>query len=155
MLRIRRTPDTFEGAGGVEGRRLYVLADHLDGCPGLDARLVVPAIERGGEYVRAPPGRYTGRMAVTRLASGHQHRVIRLLDVPVRPGETTDSILVHVANWPHQLTGCVGPGLEWRPDGVGSSRLAMEAIFAVLGGFHAGREFCVHVEELEALRVDV
>lgn len=37
-------------------------------------------------------------------------------------------ILFHVANWPHQLQGCIAPGNTLFPDGdgVGSSRVAYE-----------------------------
>lgn len=39
-----------------------------------------------------------------------------------------DLVEIHPANWPHQLRGCLAPGLERAKDSVGRSR---EAFFAI------------------------
>lgn len=38
--------------------------------------------------------------------------------------------LVHVANFPHQLAGCIGPGLDWHPTrwGVSNSEAALDKL---------------------------
>lgn len=43
--------------------------------------------------------------------------------------------LIHIANWPHELEGCIAPGLHYHPDkwGVASSTDAMREIIAQLG----------------------
>lgn len=157
MLTIRRTPDTFVDETDAMGTRLYIVASAPRGDRRLDARLVLPAIERGpgSGFVYAKPGRYEARMDTTRLASGGTFDVIRLLSVPVvRPDGTREqinSLLIHPANWPRQLTGCIAPGLRRGPDAVWHSRRAMDAIFAVLGGFKRGRPVTVDVEELQAM----
>lgn len=50
-----------------------------------------------------------------------------LEDVPDR-----ECIEVHPANWPRELEGCIAPGLDPWPDGVGHSVAAFEALMKVL-----------------------
>lgn len=134
---------------GVEGRRLKVVAHYGD-----DAWVVLPAIERAGDYTYIPEGEYSAHMDVTRLrVEGPIYRVIRVRDVPVvtQAGDVVmnQRHLLHPANWPRQLEGCVAPGLSWMgTEGVASSTDAMNAIFAVLGGFADGRKLAVRVTSM-------
>lgn len=43
--------------------------------------------------------------------------------------------LFHVANFPHELQGCIGPGLDFHTEkwGVSSSKLGMKRLFEVFG----------------------
>lgn len=56
-------------------------------------------------------------------------KVIELKDVPGR-----SHIQLHIANWAWQLEGCIGPGLERKPDGVGESGAAMEDLYELCQG---------------------
>ncbi|MGZ4963959.1 MAG: DUF5675 family protein [Limisphaerales bacterium] len=49
------------------------------------------------------------------------------------------AILIHSANTPHQLTGCIAPGLKKIPEGVDDSLPALKAIFEACGGFVDGK----------------
>ncbi len=49
------------------------------------------------------------------------------------------AILIHPANTPHQLTGCIAPGRIKTPDGVDQSIAALKAIFDACGGFVDGK----------------
>lgn len=49
------------------------------------------------------------------------------------------AILIHSANTPHQLTGCIAPGRKKVPDGVDESVPALKAIFEACGGFVDGK----------------
>ena len=50
----------------------------------------------------------------------------RDLGVTLHGPSTRTYIYFHAANWPHQLQGCIAPGLELHPDtwGVAKSGLA-------------------------------
>jgi hypothetical protein len=54
-------------------------------------------------------------------------------------------ILIHAANYPGELEGCIGPGLVPTEDGVDKSELAMQALFALFGGFKAGTEGALRI----------
>jgi hypothetical protein len=49
------------------------------------------------------------------------------------------AILIHSANTPHQLTGCIAPGQKKIPEGVDESLPALKAIFEACGGFIDGK----------------
>jgi hypothetical protein len=49
------------------------------------------------------------------------------------------AILIHSANTPHQLTGCIAPGRQKTPEGVDESIPALKAIFDACGGFVDGK----------------
>jgi hypothetical protein len=49
------------------------------------------------------------------------------------------AILIHSANTPHQLTGCIAPGQKKIPEGVEESIPALKAIFDACGGFVDGK----------------
>lgn len=54
-----------------------------------------------------PPGKYR-----LKLVPGHPHlgNCIEVLSVPDR-----DAIFMHVANWPSDVEGCIGVGLDFAP----------------------------------------
>lgn len=57
--------------------------------------------------------------------SPHFGRVLpHVLDVPAR-----EYILIHPANWPTELKGCLAPGMTRQPDAVFNSKIAFEALF--------------------------
>jgi len=65
--------------------------------------------------------------------SGSKYKdVYEITEVPER-----SAILFHSANWPHQLQGCIAPGLKLTPAknglGVMNSRAAMEVLKAACG----------------------
>lgn len=147
---ILRLPDTLTDPRGVPGRRLRIRT-RLDGRA--SARVDLPAVERDAEatgYTFVKEGTYVGRMDTTFLGSGRRVNVLRILDVPVerRDGsvELNDRHLIHVANQPHELEGCIAPGLDVSSAGVAQSRRGMALLFDALGGFERGRDVVVVVE---------
>lgn len=69
-----------------------------------------------------------GIYPVTLKFSPNNNRVVPWLeDVPDR-----ECIEVHPANWPRELEGCIAPGLESWPDGVGHSIAAFETLMKIL-----------------------
>ncbi len=52
-------------------------------------------------------------------------------------------LLIHYANYPEELEGCIAPGMTLNSnfDGVDDSCKAMDRIFTLLGGFNPGQEF--------------
>lgn len=123
----------FVDRNGAEGRRLTLRA-----CTkgDYDAACEVPAIERGPGWVYAKPGRYEARFSWFSPRGGRAEpmRAIRILRVPVRrPSgeiEHLDSVLIHPANRPSELAGCIAPGLLEYTDGVLHSRQALDMVFA-------------------------
>src|SRR5437660_5516746 len=49
-------------------------------------------------------------------------------------------ILIHAANHPAELEGCIGPGLAPAEAGVDKTELAMQKPFQLFGGFKVGSE---------------
>lgn len=73
---------------------------------------------------RIPAGVYP----LTLKYSPKNQRIVPWLeDVPDR-----ECVEVHPANWPKELDGCIAPGLESWPDGVGHSIAAFETLMKVL-----------------------
>jgi len=70
----------------------------------------------------------------------------RLLDVPER-----DGILIHAANWPYQLEGCIALGLTRglinNRYGVGSSRKALKLFEKLLRRDGAQASFSLTIED--------
>ncbi len=98
-----------------------------------------PAIERDpSRYVHLAPGTHEGTMEY-RPKNGKQ--CIRFTH------PKTDNILMHVANYPHEITGCIAPGTEQWSGGAGYSDTALKAIFTSLGGFSAGTKVKIIVSE--------
>ncbi len=78
---------------------------------------------RFGDHPCIPAGTYTA----SRYDSPKHGEHIWQLDVPDRT-----NIQFHIANWPHELLGCIAPGLDrtTSPEGetgVTSSRVAFES----------------------------
>lgn len=149
QVTIHRSIETLTDAKGARGRRLVIEAEAEPG----GARLLLTAIERLDGFVWVKPGAYRAKMDRTRIG-GRAEQVLRILQVPVvRAGgrrEFTDRCLIHVANTPSELEGCIAPGLMPAPDGVRRSELAMDALWAVLSGFVAGLELELRVIEAGA-----
>lgn len=148
-IEILRLPDTLTDAKGVQGRRLRVRAQH---STSESASLDLPAIERDGAatgHTWVKPGSYVAEFDTTFLASGQRVNVVRIRDVPVVLAdgsiELNDRHLLHAANRPRELTGCIAPGLRPFSEGVLDSRAAMDLLFRTLGGFERGRGLLVEV----------
>jgi len=78
-----------------------------------------------------PPGVYT----LKRYNSNKYKNVLSLenpaLGVTVDEPSQRTKCLIHAANFPHELKGCIGPGLRLHPEvwGVADSRKALLVIF--------------------------
>lgn len=85
-----------------------------------------------------------GRYRVTLEYSVHLKRAtLRLQDVPGRSG-----ILIHPANHPDELEGCITLGKRYSRDGVMESRMAVEALEAKARAAMAkGEEVWIDVED--------
>lgn len=120
----------------VLGNRLLVNVEDDDGR----VILQLPAIERGPPYMRLPIDIYTVRMDIWR-PKGNPEKPANSLRVLGFAGPSGNSVHLHPANWPHQLEGCIAPGLDESDRGVAHSRLAMGQIFKALGGYSMMQEF--------------
>lgn len=129
-MELKRTGEVFSGEPGVTGNRglLVVCGESFF------------TIERGGRYVTLPSGTFECFME-NNSSKGRCFRVRAEGDgghhVKTQAGDWA-GILIHSANYPSELLGCVAPGLTKLADGVGKSRDAMAKIFQLLGGFSVG-----------------
>jgi hypothetical protein len=96
-------------------------------------------IERGGGYVMLPEGEFecvmeeqTKRRVFRVKAEGEKGH-----NVKNKEGKFA-RILIHSANKPHEVVGCVAPGRTVTKDGVGDSAHAMKEVFQECGGFDNG-----------------
>ena len=97
-------------------------------------------IERADGFKWLRPGEYDCEMAYWTSSSGDKAKAIRIL------GAYSDGrIYIHPANWPHQLSGCIAPGIYTTDEGVGESRRAINEIFDLLGGFQIGKKVSLSV----------
>jgi hypothetical protein len=95
-----------------------------------------PTIERLDHRVYLRPGDYLCLHDNTKSKPKclrPQHSVVNNKGKPA-------AILIHVANKPHQIEGCIAPGLKRASFGVDESRKAIDLIFELLGGFQVGRQ---------------
>ena len=84
-------------------------------------------IERANNFVNASSGIHT----VT-LITRNSKREIFLYG----------NFLIHIANYPCQLDGCIAPGTEvWEGYGVKNTRKALDNIINALGGWENGKTF--------------
>lgn len=58
----------------------------------------------------------------------------KALGVSLNDDTQRTEILIHIANFPHEVIGCIAPGLELHPTrwGVAHSRLAMEKLRKII-----------------------
>jgi hypothetical protein len=113
-------------------------------------------IERGGDCLRLLPDRYTCEFGWWTSGSGKRAKAIRVLLTEeqfravypeserervvrlVGPVRARGRVYLHPANYPHELAGCVAPGLNQIENGVGRSQIALNRIFEALGGWREG-----------------
>ncbi|MBK6683984.1 MAG: hypothetical protein IPG45_05880 [Deltaproteobacteria bacterium] len=146
-LEVRRTHARFiDPKTAVEGRRVVLTVYSRPTEGGADRRpevvLQLPAIERGGNYVFVREGEHELEASHWVPRSDPTKR-IEALRFWIDGKRTT--LLVHVANFPSQLEGCVAPGLTESKRGVNHSAAAMAALFEALGGWVEGRRWRVVV----------
>jgi hypothetical protein len=97
-------------------------------------------VDRADGYKWLRPGEYECEMAYWTSSSGKKAKAIRVLG-----DYSAGRIYIHPANWPHQLAGCIAPGLYTTNDGVGESGRAISQVFDLLGGFEIGKRFSLSV----------
>jgi len=113
------------------------------GATGEISRMIVEgilfwAVERRDGFITLDEGSYTVKMETSPTDKGRrQFRVLGHNKVN-RQGDIAP-ILIHVGNYPGDVQGCIAPGFTLLKDGVDQSRLAMEKIFSLFGGFETGR----------------
>jgi hypothetical protein len=97
-------------------------------------------VERGNGYKHLRPDTYDCECAWWTSKAGRRLRAIRIL------GEySRGRIYIHAANHPHQLEGCIAPGMRIIDHGVEQSWMALTKIFEALGGWEEGRRFTLEV----------
>lgn len=109
-------------------------------------------IERRDGFLQLPKGRYecvmevsekVGRMFRVAIAGHYGHNLLTKAKKPA-------AMLIHTANFPHQVEGCVAPGLSITRNGVEQSAKAMDEIFQLCGGFGLGKKVWLMVDDTEA-----
>jgi hypothetical protein len=56
--------------------------------------------------------------------------------------------MIHAANYPYQIEGCVAPGKTILENGVNQSKAAMQEIFTYCGGWGVGKKMLLDVDSL-------
>lgn len=120
VLTLIRSGESFFDHQRKQGLRGVVVIDDL----------ILYTIERGDGFKWLRPGFYDCEMAYFTDTKKRRHKAIRVLG-----NYSKGRIYLHVANWPSELTGCVGVGLHHGLQGVMASRDAMVKLFEKLGGF--------------------
>lgn len=104
-------------------------------------------IEGTGGYVRLPVGRFECTMEkhptrgqVFRVkAGGENGHNVKTRD------DTLAGILIHAANYPDELQGCLAVGRTLFGNGIDKSRDAMGDVFAFCGGFGIGKKMMLEI----------
>ena len=118
-----------------------------------DSRLMFWALEalmiNGKRMMRLDLGQYKVKMEYSpgfkqycpNDTSG-QRRQFRVYGHNKKAGGGVAPILIHYANYPEELEGCIAPGMKLKSnfDGVDDSCKAMDKIFTAFGGFREGTE---------------
>lgn len=142
----------------VELRRTASFVDGVTNIPGIRGLMVIrsaeqrvliqlPTVERGGDTVRLPTGRYVYEHSEMIRRPGERCLRIKsattgtVLTVAQADCLRRRSLLIHVANYPGELVGCIAPGLTEIARGVGHSAAAFEQLCKGLGGFELGKTF--------------
>ena len=112
--------------------------------------LVLYTVERRDGYVKLPNGTFECTMEA-HATKGNCFRVKAEGEnghnVKNNQGNYS-GILIHSANYPDQLAGCVAPGRSQIIGGVGESKKAMGDIFIFCGGFGAGKKVWLEVGDM-------
>ena len=90
------------------------------------------AIERGNGFNSVIPGTYSARMVAP------ARRIIRIYG----------NFLIHASDVPGKLDGCIAPGREKTPNGVGHSREALDEILEAFGGWARRRAVPLVVQRI-------
>jgi len=102
------------------------------------------AVERRDKFVRLDEGTYTLKMEFSPTYGRKQFRVYG----HKKQGGAA-AILIHAANYPDEVTGCIAPGMTATLEGVDQSELAMNKLFSLWGGFAVGKQgpfLVTHIE---------
>jgi hypothetical protein len=137
VMELSRTGEIFSAEPGVVGNRGLLTI-------GKESFFT---IERGGRYVTLPLGTFECTMEAN-SSKGDCFRVAA--DGAMGHHVATQAggwagILIHSANYPKELLGCIAPGMTKQSDGVGQSRDALKKIFLLLGGFQVGAKHTLKV----------
>jgi hypothetical protein len=134
-----RTSEIFSSEN-AEGRRGYIVIGEV----------AYFSLERGGGFVKLPNGKFecvmenhTSKGKIFRVTATGEHGH----NVPRQAGGYA-GILIHSANRPKQLLGCVAPGRIKEVFGVSESKKAMEDIFNYCGGFGVGKRAWIVVDNM-------
>lgn len=120
VLKLKRTGETCKRSGNAAtGKRgkLTVGGKTFD------------TIERADGYVSLPAGTYTCKTG--RRGSNNKPCIQIWHNVKTKSGSTA-GIVVHAANWPQHLQGCIAPGKK-TSGGVSSSEKTLKEIFELIG----------------------
>lgn len=107
-------------------------------------------VERRGGYVGLPKGVFEctmedhkrlGKVFRVKASGENGHNVTNTRGVLA-------GILIHTGSYPHHVVGCVAPGKTYITNGVGESRMAMEAIFQYCGGWGVGKKMMLDVDSI-------
>jgi hypothetical protein len=127
-IQLKRSGVVFS-VNGVEGRRGTLTAGSV----------VYETIERGGNYVSLPTGKFL--LTMTKDKTRGQVFIVQPTgkfghNVPTQEGGIA-GIMIHVAEVPSDLTGCLAPGKEFSAaeNKLLKGREALDEIMTYFGGF--------------------
>lgn len=97
-------------------------------------------------FVSVPGGRFTLSMeySPTKKRNDQPRRQFRVIghNVPGDHGGIAN-IAIHDAKYPEALEGCIAPGKQMIPGGIGQSAIALEELFKACGGFEVKAEAAI------------
>lgn len=123
-FRFYRTGDTVT-RNGVIGNRGILEAG------GKEYQTIERDIDR---YVNIPFGRFPLDMEISPNVGGRKQFRIMNHDIQNKD-KVYAALLIHAGSYPDELTGCIAPGRKTNDKGVEESRLAMDELFSLCGGF--------------------
>jgi hypothetical protein len=145
-MRLLRTGEVSYEQGGktIRGARGMLVIDTLSW----------PTVERLG-VVHLVPDTYECEFGYWTDRNGRRWKALRILLTESQfqriygRASTSDRergrIYIHAANWPHQLEGCIAPGVDPIENGVSQSRTALWQIFEALGGWKENERVTLEV----------
>ena len=136
VFRFYRTGEVIEH-GGFTGHRGVLEAGGT----------VYPTIERDiNRYVAVPGGIFKLSMeySPTKKRNNEARKQFRVIGHNVIGDHGgLANILIHDAEYPGALTGCIAPGKMMIPGGIGQSMIALEELFNLCGGFQEKAEAAI------------
>jgi len=116
----------------------------------LVGNIYLDTIERRGGYWVLPKGLYMCSMyETTKIGKGFYIQATGEYghNCKLKSGGAVE-FMIHAANYPYQVEGCIAPGKVVVEKGVEQSTAAMQEIFTFCGGWGLGKKMMLNVDSV-------